>query len=81
MQVDFNHPLSGKSLRLTTIIGRVEKKDVARGGSSTDWIETLTAGPGMQARWQNNHTGWIFCDHLFEPVVPDQGDKNLGGNP
>jgi FKBP-type peptidyl-prolyl cis-trans isomerase 2 len=63
MHVDFNHPLSGKSLTLATIIDQVENKDVERGGS-TDWIETLTAGPGMQARWQNNHTDY-FCDNSF----------------
>jgi hypothetical protein len=64
MDVDFNHPLAGKDLTLTTTIGRVENKDVERGGTSTDWIETLTAGPGMQARWQNNQTDY-FCDDAF----------------
>jgi FKBP-type peptidyl-prolyl cis-trans isomerase 2 len=61
MVVDFNHPLSGKKLKLSTIIGRVGNKEIERGGSSTDWIETLTAGPGMQGRWQNTHTDY-FCD-------------------
>ena len=72
MHVDFNHPLCGKSLTLTTIIGRVENKDVERGGSSTDWIETLTAGPGMQARWQNNLTDY-FSDDSFsrDDSTPD----------
>jgi hypothetical protein len=72
MQVDFNHPLSGKSLTLDTIIGRVENKDIERGGSSIDWIETLTAGPGMQARWQNNDSDY-FCDDSFyrDDYTPD----------
>lgn len=72
MDIDFNHPLAGKDLTLTTIIGRVENKDVERGGTSTDWIETLTAGPGMQARWQNNQTDY-FCDDAFsrEDNTPD----------
>jgi SAM-dependent methyltransferase/FKBP-type peptidyl-prolyl cis-trans isomerase 2 len=64
MDVDFNHPLAGKDFKLSTIIGRVENKDTERGGTSNDWIETLTAGPGMQARWQNNQTDY-FCDDAF----------------
>jgi hypothetical protein len=64
MDIDFNHPLAGKDLTLTTIIGRVENKDVERGGTSTDWIETLTAGPGMQARWQNNQTDYFSMMHF-----------------
>jgi 2-polyprenyl-3-methyl-5-hydroxy-6-metoxy-1,4-benzoquinol methylase len=64
MDVDFNHPLAGKKLTLATIIGRVENKNIERGGTSIDWIETLTAGPGMQARWQNNQTDY-FCDDAF----------------
>ena len=62
MDVDLNHPLAGKGLTLATIIGRVENKDIERGGTSTDWIETLTAGPGMQARWQNNQTDYFYDD-------------------
>ncbi|MGD8519735.1 MAG: methyltransferase domain-containing protein [Desulfobacterales bacterium] len=72
LQVDLNHPLSGKSLKLTTIIGRVEKKNIERGGSSLDWIETLTSGPGMQARWENNETDY-FCEESFyrDDITPD----------
>ena len=51
--VDFNHPLSDKDLRLSTIIGKVEPKRIERGGTSIDWIERLTQGPGMQARWRD----------------------------
>ena len=72
LQVDLNHPLSGKSLNLTTIIGRVEKKNTERGGTSLDWIETLTSGPGMQARWENNATDY-FCEESFyrDDMTPD----------
>ena len=72
MDVDFNHPLAGKDLKLTTMIGHVENKDVERGGTSIDWMETLTAGPGMQARWQNNQTDY-FCNNAFsrDDATPD----------
>ena len=72
MNVDFNHPLAGKDLNLTTIIGRVEEKETERGGTSTDWMEAITAGPGMQARWQDHQTDY-FCDAAFsrDDSTPD----------
>jgi FKBP-type peptidyl-prolyl cis-trans isomerase 2 len=72
MYVDFNHPLAGRDLKLTTMIGHVENKDVERGGTSIDWMETLTAGPGMQARWQSKQTDY-FCDDAFfrDDATPD----------
>lgn len=72
MDVDFNHPLSGKSLTLAAIIGRVEKKDVERGGSSFDWIETLTAGPGMQARWGDQYSDYLGRESFYrDDITPD----------
>ncbi len=65
MQVDFNHPLSGKDLVLSTLIGRVENKAAERGGSSVDWMEVLTNGPGMQGRWQKQQTDF-FSTGSFE---------------
>ena len=53
LTVDLNHPLSGKDLALSAVVGKVEAKSIERGGSSVDWMELLTNGPGMQARWQN----------------------------
>jgi len=69
MHVDFNHPLSGKRLTLAAVIGRVETKDVERGGSSTDWIETLAAGPGMQARWKNSFTDYFSRDSFYRDDI------------
>ena len=37
---------------------------VERGGTSIDWLETLAAGPGMQARWQNQATDY-FAENAF----------------
>ena len=59
MQVDFNHPLSGKDLVLSALVGKVETKETERGGSSVDWVEVLTTGPGMQARWQSRQTDFF----------------------
>ena len=62
--VDFNHPLAGKDLQLSAVIGKVEHKGTERGGTSIDWMETLTSGPGMQARWQTQQTDY-FSDNGF----------------
>ena len=58
--VDLNHPLSGKDYVLSAIVGKVETKRSEMGGGSIDWMETLTAGPGMQARWQDHQTDYFF---------------------
>ncbi|MFO7686077.1 MAG: methyltransferase domain-containing protein [Desulfobacterales bacterium] len=62
MTVDFNHPLAGKDLQLSCLIGKVEKKTVERGGTSIDWIATIADGPGMQARWQDQATDYFTAD-------------------
>jgi SAM-dependent methyltransferase/FKBP-type peptidyl-prolyl cis-trans isomerase 2 len=62
IKVDFNHPLSGKRLGLNAVIGKVETKDSERGGSSIDWMEVLTAGPGMQGRWQSQPTNFFSAE-------------------
>jgi FKBP-type peptidyl-prolyl cis-trans isomerase 2 len=59
MTVNFNHSLAGKDLVLTGIVGKVEQKESERGGSSVDWIEVLTTGPGMQGRWQHQQTDFF----------------------
>ena len=62
--VDFNHPLSGKKLTVSALIGKVETNEVERGGTSIDWMEVLTTGPGMQGRWQGQQTDF-FSDDAF----------------
>jgi FKBP-type peptidyl-prolyl cis-trans isomerase 2 len=37
--VDLNHPLAGKDLALSAVVGKVETKDVERGGTGVDWME------------------------------------------
>ena len=59
LTVDFNHPLSGKDLVLSAVVGKVDSKDSERGGMSVDWMEALTNGPGMQGRWQRQPTDFL----------------------
>jgi SAM-dependent methyltransferase/FKBP-type peptidyl-prolyl cis-trans isomerase 2 len=65
LSVDFNHPLAGKTLHLTTIVGRIEPKHTERGGTSVDWMERITQGPGMQARWGDTASDF-FTDSAFD---------------
>ncbi|MFZ0243865.1 MAG: methyltransferase domain-containing protein [Desulfobacterales bacterium] len=65
LTVDLNHPVAGKALRLSCLVGQVANKTVERGGTSIDWIETLTDGIGMQARWREQATDF-FAGEPFE---------------
>ncbi len=65
MTVDLNHPLAGRDLNLSVVIGKVGLKLAERGGTSVNWLETLTSGPGMQARWRAQQTDY-FSDEAFE---------------
>lgn len=72
MTVDFNHPLAENDLRVSTIVGKIETKQIERGGTSVDWIEALTDGPGMQARWRDRKSEY-FSNNAFlrEDATPD----------
>ena len=72
MTVDLNHPLSGKDLALNAVVGKVEPKSIERGGSSVDWMELLTSGPGLQARWQGSQSDY-FSPGAFtrDDEIPD----------
>lgn len=60
--VDFNHPLINRPLTLNTRIKTVRPKVYERGGTSIDWIEVLTNGPGMQSRWRQQPTDFFAPD-------------------
>lgn len=64
MKVDFNHPLAVRDLQLSVIVGKVGTVESERGGTSNDWLEVVTTGPGMQARWQEHGTDY-FSDGNF----------------
>lgn len=70
IRVDFNHPMAGKPVRLTAEIRDIGLKKSERGGTCQDWAETLTMGPGMQARWKAGPTDF-FSDDPFR-----RADKN-----
>jgi SAM-dependent methyltransferase len=74
MTVDFNHPLADKELMLTAIVGKVETKEIERGGSSVDWMEVLTSGPGMQSRWRGQQTDFFSAEAFRRD---DEADDSL----
>lgn len=59
LRIDFNHPLSGKEARLTAAVQSVTKKASSTGGRATDWLETITNGPGMQGRIDGQPTDFF----------------------
>jgi len=74
MTVDFNHPLAGRELVLSGIVGKVGTKETERGGSSVDWMEVLTSGPGMQARSRSQQTDFFSAGALArDDETPDAG--------
>ncbi|MCF8069678.1 MAG: methyltransferase domain-containing protein [Desulfobacterales bacterium] len=65
IQVDFNHPLAGRDIQLSVTIYNIMEKPVDRGGSCSDWLESISTGPGMQSRINGKPTDF-FSDHPFE---------------
>ncbi len=59
MAIDLNHPLAGKKATLSATVGKVDSKQIERGGTSIDWIDQLANGPGMQARWNATPTNFL----------------------
>lgn len=62
--VDFNHPLGNRKLTLSMNIQEVWEKQNERGGSSEDWMQVITQGPGMQVRYNGSPTDF-FSDDPF----------------
>jgi len=72
MTVDLNHPLAGKGIVLSGVVGKVDSKQTERGGSSVDWMDVLTDGPGMQGRWNSQQTDFFSTEALSrEDATPD----------
>jgi FKBP-type peptidyl-prolyl cis-trans isomerase 2 len=74
MSVDFNHPLSSRYVNLTATINSIREKNVERGGSCIDWIETIATGPGMQNRKDNRPTDF-FSKHSFNRLDESPDDR------
>jgi SAM-dependent methyltransferase len=64
LSVDLNHPLADRATELQGTVVDVQEKDDERGGRLTDWVETITNGPGMQARSGEKPTDF-FSDDPF----------------
>lgn len=64
IEVDFNHPMAGREVRLCAEIKNIREKFSDTGGSCTDWMEAVAEGPGMQVRWRERPTGF-FSDQPF----------------
>ena len=62
--VEFNHPLAQMDLKWSAGIKDIRPKHGERGGTSIDWSETLTAGPGMQVRENGTPTPFIGANAL-----------------
>ncbi len=72
MTVDFNHPLAGRDLSLSALIGNIAPKSVERGGTSVDWPALMTEGSGMQARWRDEPSSFFSHDAFTrEDSEPD----------
>jgi FKBP-type peptidyl-prolyl cis-trans isomerase 2 len=71
--VDFNHPLSTYEMKLEFLVKDIWQKNGDKGGSCTDWIETITSGPGMQARINGIQTDFGMGDAFSrEDESPDK---------
>jgi len=79
LTADLNHPLAGKDLDLAVVVGKVGQKGAERGGTSVDWMDSLAAGPGMQARWQRQQTDYFTDGALARD--DDQRDAEFYRNP
>jgi SAM-dependent methyltransferase len=64
IEVDLNHPMSGKPVSVDITIGGISPKNGELGGTSVDWIEKLVEGPGMQARWRGKRSDY-FSDNPY----------------
>ena len=64
LSVDLNHPIADRTTGLQVTVVDVQEKGDERGGRLMDWIETITDGPGMQARFGKRPTDF-FSDDPF----------------
>jgi SAM-dependent methyltransferase len=74
LSVDLNHPLAGKTLTLDMTVTAVREKSGERGGTCRAWIEELTDGPGMQARFDGRSTDFFSDDPFGRPDEADDAE-------
>lgn len=59
---EFNHPLATRTLQVSAVVDHVVPKITERGGTTIDWLETITTGPGMQSRVNGSRTDFFSAD-------------------
>ncbi len=69
--MDCNHPLAGVPLELDITSQEIGRQRSEKGGECRDWLDMITTGPGMQARWRGRPTDF-FADDPF--ARPDERD-------
>ncbi|HMA85673.1 MAG TPA: methyltransferase domain-containing protein [Desulfosalsimonadaceae bacterium] len=60
--VDLNHPLAGREIEVTAVVHDIFDKPFDRGGKCKEMLETITEGPGMQARYNGEPTDFLAPD-------------------
>jgi SAM-dependent methyltransferase len=74
MEADLNHPLAQKQARLEATILGIDGKKSERGGTVIDWLEAVSEGPGMQARWSGAPTDFFSDDPFGRDDEAADGD-------
>ncbi|MDZ7833905.1 MAG: methyltransferase domain-containing protein [Desulfobacterales bacterium] len=64
LDVDLNHPLAEREIEVTAVVHDIYKKPFDRGGQCKEMLETVTEGPGMQARYNGKPTEFLTPDGL-----------------
>ncbi|MFP4531651.1 MAG: methyltransferase domain-containing protein [Desulfobacterales bacterium] len=65
VDVDLNHPLADREIEVTAVVHDIYKKPFDRGGQCREMLETVTEGPGMQARYNGKPTEFLTPDGFF----------------
>jgi len=90
IEVEFNHSLAGRPLKFSAVVDKVVWKIDERGGTSIDWMEVITDGPGMQSRCNGKPTDFFSngafgrqdqgrdADFYVNPRFVDHVDRRAG---
>ena len=62
LEVDWNHPLSGRGVEVTAIVRNIIDKPFDRGGQCREVMGVIGDGAGMQARYNGQPTDFLSPD-------------------
>lgn len=74
IEVDLGHPLADRDITLSVTVGAVRSKPEERGGTTQDWVDTITQGVGMQAPWRNRATDFFGGSPFVRKDESPDGD-------